>query len=950
VYGTNRAPFDPARAQARRRILAAASAAVVAVATATVVAAPPASATPAPLGWAFSQFLTGSAGTLDLAGLPGVGGVGVSDATLPATGTLPIDSDTINALPTTIAGGLPLFGAGGVLNLGSGALNQVASAANNGDLLAATGAVTDAGVPDLGGLGVPATLDATGLLSRIPTVGDALTQLTVTLQGIASTATQATGNPSGIGSSVISGGTLTMASPILADIPSSVLDALAPVQTALDGLGGPNGGLADALLTLDPVQSVLTALGLASPTSTVSLTDSDLSSAVSPLLGQTLDSADGFVHLDVATGEITADLAGLFGGDLGGLAPNTGILTPTVLSGIASTVDSLVQDLISSIEDAVGSKIDLSSVSLTSTAGGALGLTSMDITTDGTIAQILGGTATTTQLLTLAGAPLTLSKSDLLAALSAPINTDVLDSAVPTFDGLLGSQVGVPTTDTLAPGVGDIGSLLSLTANAQSTLNGVLTQTGLLTTLLPGLDPLAILGLGSTSVGTTPAVAPTVTSLSPHRGPVAGGQLVTVAGANFVPGLTSVHIGGKTIAASAVNVNSSRTSLTFRTPSHSAAATTVTVQTPLGTSGALAYRYLPVPAAAALHPNAGPARGGRPLTVTGSGFVAGATSVRIGATTLGTGKVHVLSTTRLSITTPARPAGSVSVSVTTPGGTSNGRSYAYRRAPRLGALSAAHGSRTGGRLVTATGSSFVPAETGVRIGGKTLPATEVQVVSPSKLRFTTPAHTRGTVKVSVFTVGGVSGAKSFRYVPGAAITPRVRSLSASGGPTTGGQRLAVAGSGFVPGDTSLRMGAVTVGAASVNVVSPSRLWVRTPAKGVGKVDVRVITSGRASNPIGYSFVRPLTTPSSAPHITAPKSGAKTRNNAPFVSGSATAGATVAVLVDGVAYCTARVTGGGNWSCAGTAPLIAGRHRLRASQVTAGHSASRLTGAVTITVR
>jgi hypothetical protein len=59
---------------------------------------------------------------------------------------------------------------------------------------------------------------------------------------------------------------------------------------------------------------------------------------------------------------------------------------------------------------------------------------------------------------------------------------------------------------------------------------------------------------------------------------------------------------------------------------------------------------------------------------------------------------------------------------------------------------------------------------------------------------------------------------------------------------------------------------------------------------------------------------------------------------------------VSVLADGVVYCKARVTSAGSWACAGTAPLIAGHHRLRAWLVAAGHSASRMTGTVTITVR
>jgi hypothetical protein len=776
----------------------------------------------------------------------------------------------------------------------------------------------------------------------------------VSLDGIAANVTQAAGNPP-VGSSDVSGGVMTIASPVLAGMPAAVLNALAPVQDAVNGLAGQSGGLAGALGTLGAVQTVLTSLGLPA-TNDITIdggVPDFLTSSVTPLLSQTLVSPDGFVGLTPDTGTITADLAGLLGGDLGssGLPINTDVLSPTVLNTISTDVTDLVATLVTAIEDAVSSAIGSAPVSLSSTAGTVSGLlaTGLDIDVVGTIQQILDGNASATSVLMLAGIPLTLTDANLLNALGLPISTDVLTGALPGFDTGLADGLTSPATDTLAPALDQIASVLAMTGNAQSLLGGVFTETALITTLLPG-NPLGVLGLGSASVGSVPAVAPTATSLSPARGPIAGGQQVTVTGANFVPGLTSVHIGGKTVASSDVNVAASRTSLTFRTPAHAAAATTVTVQTPVGTSSGLGYRYLPAPTAAALHPNSGPTAGGRPLAVTGSGFVAGATKVHIGGVTVAAGKVHVVSTTRLSITTPVHAAGTTKVSVTTPGGSSKARSYTYRRAPRLTGLSAVRGSRAGGRVITATGSSFVPGRTGVRIGGKTLPAGEVHVLSSSKLRFTSPAHAKGTVSVSAFTVGGASSGKQFRYVRGAAHTPQVLRLNASGGPTTGGQRLVVGGSGFVPGATSLRIGATTIGAAAVTVVSPTRLWVRTPAHAAGKVAVRAVTSGRASNLIGYRYARPAASPSAAPRINSPKSGARTRNNAPFVSGTGSAGATVSVFVDGVPYCTAHVSGVRTWTCAGVAALLAGRHTVRARQTAAGHSASRFTGAVLVTVR
>jgi hypothetical protein len=69
----------------------------------------------------------------------------------------------------------------------------------------------------------------------------------------------------------------------------------------------------------------------------------------------------------------------------------------------------------------------------------------------------------------------------------------------------------------------------------------------------------------------------TAASMSPSTGAAAGGTAVTVTGTGFVDGETYVTIGGNTVVAADVTVNSS-TSLTFTTPAHSAgvAATTVT--------------------------------------------------------------------------------------------------------------------------------------------------------------------------------------------------------------------------------------------------------------------------------------------------------------------------------------------------------------------------------------
>lgn len=79
------------------------------------------------------------------------------------------------------------------------------------------------------------------------------------------------------------------------------------------------------------------------------------------------------------------------------------------------------------------------------------------------------------------------------------------------------------------------------------------------------------------------------------------------------------------------------------------------------------YTYAPLPTVASISPTAGPVAGGTSVTLTGTGFVAGAT-VAFGATQSPT--VTVVSATQITAVSPPGVAGTVPVTVTTAGGTS----------------------------------------------------------------------------------------------------------------------------------------------------------------------------------------------------------------------------------------------------------------------------------------
>jgi hypothetical protein len=82
--------------------------------------------------------------------------------------------------------------------------------------------------------------------------------------------------------------------------------------------------------------------------------------------------------------------------------------------------------------------------------------------------------------------------------------------------------------------------------------------------------------------------SPAITSVTPTNGSTAGGTLVTIAGSNFVSGL-SVFFG----ASNAASVNFSNAALvTAIAPSHSSGAVDVTVQNPGGQSAILSNAFM----------------------------------------------------------------------------------------------------------------------------------------------------------------------------------------------------------------------------------------------------------------------------------------------------------------------------------------------------------------------
>ena len=242
---------------------------------------------------------------------------------------------------------------------------------------------------------------------------------------------------------------------------------------------------------------------------------------------------------------------------------------------------------------------------------------------------------------------------------------------------------------------------------------------------------------------------PTLTSISPNLGIRGTTVAVTLTGANFVAGATTVTVAGGGVTVTNVTVNAPQTAAARRRTLQAAAVSggtsltanfvidpaategprTVTVTTATGTSGAQFFTVtvpLPpgTPTLTSVSPNQGVRGSTVAVTLTGTNFVAGATTVAVGGSGATVTNVVVSSTTSLTanfVLDAAATDGLRTVTVTTAAGTSGPRIFTITPpapvVPTLTSVTPNEGIRGTTVAVTLTGTNFVVGATTVAVSG-----------------------------------------------------------------------------------------------------------------------------------------------------------------------------------------------------------------------------------------
>ena len=350
-----------------------------------------------------------------------------------------------------------------------------------------------------------------------------------------------------------------------------------------------------------------------------------------------------------------------------------------------------------------------------------------------------------------------------------------------------------------------------------------------------------------------PGAAPTVSALTPDRGPGAGGTVVTITGSGFT-GATGVRFGSTTAATSFTVVSDTEitaTSPPAPTPPDPILTANVIVDTPEGSSATGSsswFQWRVPPRVVGVHAGGSSFEGGWPLVLEVEDLYHAGRRVLVDGQQVGFAVVVSGGAPALRVTMPSRAPGTALVVVEAGNGAADPVPVTYTSTPRprVTAIDPATGPVGGGTSVTIDGADLTGATAVTFLGraGQRWEATDVAVVDPGQLTAVTPAATLGVAGVEVRTPAGPSPTSTATY--SFAGPPVITSVSPATGPTAGGGVVSIHGVDLH------RVTGVSFGGV------PATSWTHRPFFGridatapphaAGPVDVRVDSAEGTSVP------------------------------------------------------------------------------------------------------
>jgi hypothetical protein len=314
-----------------------------------------------------------------------------------------------------------------------------------------------------------------------------------------------------------------------------------------------------------------------------------------------------------------------------------------------------------------------------------------------------------------------------------------------------------------------------------------------------------------------PLAMPTITSITPNRGPITGTTEVSIAGTNFDP-----QVNVKFGELDAVITQKSATLIKVNSP---AVATPGPVQLKVknpGVEGATAtftYDPLPLPMIGNVDPVHGPITGNTPVTITGSNFDP-QVNVKFGELD---GVITQKSATQIKVNSPAvATPGAVQLKVKNPGVEGSTATFTYDppASPVISNVDPVHGPITGNTPVTITGSNFDP-QVNVKFGELDAVITQK---SATLIKVNSPAvATPGAVQLKVKNPNVAAVTATFTYDP--LPRPMISNVDPVHGPITGNTPVTITGTNFDP-QVNVKFGELDV---VITQKSATQIKVNSPA-------------------------------------------------------------------------------------------------------------------------